>query len=372
MAKKIKSSPRRKYQTDKQQLLEQIDARLANDNHTIHQHNQLMAVKQVLLGATPSFLSKVYNVHTNTITNWVRVADTLGIEKLIAPRKKAGGRTSMITEEMLEDLRQRLEENNPLAHNVEVWDAPRVARYLSEKYGVKCSRETARTALHKVGGHYAAPRLFPSKDREGLAQKQSEYREELRQRLQDPNVIPVYQDESHLYLATDIGRSWYIGKERPNVRSSASRKSKKASGFFLPTTGELYSTEPDWFRWDQVIESFCEFTKMRPLQDGEKYLMILDNASWHVKAVKMIQTLPEYADVRKKMDFLFLPPYSPELNPIERVWRRFKMWKRNVFFDSMAALNKWFDTLVAKSRGPNSVLYGIGLSDIGLSSKKTA
>ena len=36
------------------------------------------------------------------------------------------------------------------------------------------------------------------------------------------------------------------------------------------------------------------------------------------KAVRLVQTeaLPEYQDIRDKMSLLFLPPYSPDLNPI--------------------------------------------------------
>ena len=41
------------------------------------------------------------------------------------------------------------------------------------------------------------------------------------------------------------------------------------------------------------------------------------------KAVRLVQTqaLPEYHDIRNKMTLIFLPPYSPDLNPTEQVWR---------------------------------------------------
>ena len=40
------------------------------------------------------------------------------------------------------------------------------------------------------------------------------------------------------------------------------------------------------------------------------------------KAVRLVQAeaLPECRDIRDKMSFIFLPPYSPDLNPIEQVW----------------------------------------------------
>ena len=96
---------------------------------------------------------------------------------------------------------------------------------------------------------------------------------------------------------------------------------------------------------------------MRPLEDGKKYLIILDNASWHVKAVNMINILPEYADLREKMEFLFLPPYSPELNPIERVWHRLK---------NINELEAWLEKVFEEARQTYGFLYGIGLTDINV------
>lgn len=365
MAKTIKSSPRRQYQTSPELLKQQIEAKLKVE-HSIKQHDKLLAVKMVLNGFPPSKISGVFGVHTNTITDWVRQADTVGIDALLKPRAKTGGRTSVLSPENLKEIELIVEENDPMAHGVEVWDAPRLSRFIQERYGVPCSRENARQILHKLGFHYVAPRLLPSKNREGLEQKQAEYKKRLAELLTQKGLIPVYQDEVHFRVATDIGRGWYKRGTRPTVASSATRKSKKSSGFFLPSTGELYITEPDWFQWEQVIASFRQFCKLRPLKVGEKYLIILDNASWHVKAVNMINSQPEYADLREMIEFLFLPPYSPELNPIERVWHYLKYMKRNLEFKGMHELEAWLDKMFAAAKKPYGTLYGIGLADIGL------
>ena len=48
----------------------------------------------------------------------------------------------------------------------------------------------------------------------------------------------------------------------------------------------------------------------------------MDNAPWHKKTFRLIETekRPEYADIRENVTFVKLPPYSPDLNPIEQVW----------------------------------------------------
>jgi len=64
----------------------------------------------------------------------------------------------------------------------------------------------------------------------------------------------------------------------------------------------------DWFEWQLISEI------------PENSMIILDNASFHRK-----QILCEIA-ARYGVVILFLPPYSPELNPIENSWANFKHW----------------------------------------------
>ena len=55
----------------------------------------------------------------------------------------------------------------------------------------------------------------------------------------------------------------------------------------------------------------------------EKAVVIMDNASFHNK-----RRLKEIA-CQNKVDLIFLPPYSPELNPIEHFW----YWLKNKLSD---------------------------------------
>ena len=59
-------------------------------------------------------------------------------------------------------------------------------------------------------------------------------------------------------------------------------------------------------------------------------ILVMDNASWHNRLV-----MPDHIDI------LYLPPYSPELNPIERLWGYIKDHVlKNRIFDNLAELEQ--------------------------------
>jgi len=68
---------------------------------------------------------------------------------------------------------------------------------------------------------------------------------------------------------------------------------------------------------------------------------LIDNASWH----KTI-AVQEYCE-QNKITLLFLPPYSPEFNPIERVWSFLKSKIRQRFFRTAKIFKNFVFNLLA-------------------------
>ena len=121
-------------------------------------------------------------------------------------------------------------------------------------------------------------------------------------------------------MEATITRQWFPKGSCPKVKSYPGRKSVAYSGFITYGSGELFVTKPSWFNYETTIASIREFT-MANLKRGEKIILVMDNAPWHKKAKRLIENEREYADIRKKVTIVSLPPYSPDLNPIEQVWR---------------------------------------------------
>ena len=81
-----------------------------------------------------------------------------------------------------------------------------------------------------------------------------------------------------------------------------------------------------------------------------------------LREIRLIWTeqLEEYADIQEKMDYLSLPPYSPDLNPIEQVWRKTRREKtHNRFFSAISKLINVLDDYFAQFFMPNDQLKSL-------------
>lgn len=169
----------------------------------------------------------------------------------------------------------------------------------------------------------------------------------------------VYQDEVHFQAQTTITRGWYKKGSEPKVKSFPGNDKVSYSGFVIPETGELFVTRPERFNYETTIDSIRSFLEAHPAPDGKKYALVMDNAPWHKKTKRLVQEeqLEEYSDILEAVEFIKLPPYSPDLNPIEQVWRiTRKENTHNVFFSSKSNLASAVDGAFEEWSKPNDQL----------------
>ncbi len=172
-------------------------------------------------------------------------------------------------------------------------------------------------------------------------------------------MVLVYQDEVHFQVQATITRSWYKKGSKPKIKSFPGSGKASYSGFVIPETGELFVTKPTVFNYETTIESIRAFLSAHPAPEGKRYALVMDNAPWHKKSRRLIvdERLEEYSDILQSVEFIKLPPYSPDLNPIEQVWRvTRKENTHNVFFGSVAQLSETVDCAFEAWSRPNEQL----------------
>lgn len=166
----------------------------------------------------------------------------------------------------------------------------------------------------------------------------------------------------HFQVGTTITRKWARKGSKPRVCSPPGRKSVPISGYVVPSTGVLHTVKTGWFNYGSVIESFRSLISSGVVDDGKRIALVLDNAPWHKKAIRLIykELLPEYADIRERMEVIPLPPYSPDLNPIEQVWRKTRREvTHNRYFKSKDELERKIDGYFEGFKEPNEELKSL-------------
>jgi len=135
------------------------------------------------------------------------------------------------------------------------------------------------------------------------------------------------QDESRCGLLP-ILRHRITARGVQPLRSAPYRfESRSLYGAIEPLTGESFFLELPTLN----AETFQLFLEHFAALDTQSFhLMLLDNGAFH-KA----HTLRVPANV----GFVFFPPYAPELNPIERLWRDLKDWLSRYCPSTLAELS---------------------------------
>ena len=123
------------------------------------------------------------------------------------------------------------------------------------------------------------------------------------------------------------GYGWLPRGEEVKLKSNTGRTRLNVSGALDSVTKEIVVREDERLNAESSIELFRTLEKKNPKADT--IYLILDNAGYY-KGEKVAEYL-----LSSRIKLLFLPPYAPNLNLIERVWK---------FFKKKILYNKYYET----------------------------
>ena len=134
----------------------------------------------------------------------------------------------------------------------------------------------------------------------------------------------MFQDEARFGRISDVRHCW---DRKPHHRAMLTQQYTYAYGAVSPLDGRFDSLILPWVNGDCMQLFVDEIAARYP---HENIVMVMGGVGWH-KSQTMI--------LAENMRILFLPPYSPELNPQEHVWDELReKFFHNRDFDSLNAL----------------------------------
>lgn len=162
-----------------------------------------------------------------------------------------------------------------------------------------------------------------------------------------------FYDEAFFKRESTVTRGWYLKGLKNTVDCPVTKEKVGVSGALNSRNGRVHSLIFDGCDSNTFI--YYLGSLLEEYKEGKKIALVLDNASSHKS--KLVKEF--VASVNDRLELIYLPPYSPDLNPVERVWKdlRYKV-THNVYFDSKDILEEHIMTYL-KERSSNKVYLNV-------------
>jgi len=186
--------------------------------------------------------------------------------------------------------------------------------FIDASFSVSYTPSGLNKMLHRIGLSYQTIHKLPGKC---PIDQQQIWLEEFYEKLHSLDLLTeviLFMDSVHPTHNTVYAKVWSeIGIPRW-ICSNTGRNRLNISGAYNPVNQELIILEDVTVNEQTIIKLFETCLEKYP--DKEAITIYLDNASYHKS--KLVK---KFIEEHPKINLSFLPPYSPNLNLIERLWK---------------------------------------------------
>ena len=200
----------------------------------------------------------------------------------------------------------------------EFWTCDRVADVLWEEFGVSYSRSQVSRILKRLNWTPQVPIIRAiQRDEEAIERWRLESWPALKEKARRERRVLVFVDESGFYLLPGVVKTYGPKGQTPVVDEWQTRDHLSVMGGVTPR-GRLYSlVRPTSLNGLHSIDFLIHLGRLA----GDRLLVIWDGSPIHKRAE--VKDFVEEAGGAIHLEPL--PPYAPDLNPVEWMWRHLKL-----------------------------------------------
>ena len=297
----------------------------------VNDGNERDRIKAVLLrseGWKISMIAQALRIHESTITRHIN--DFLIQHKLTSNN---GGSDSFLNTEQTDLLISHLSENT-------YFHTYQICHYVQDTWAIYYSVSGMNKWLHQHHFSYKQPKGIPHKcDLEKQAIFVEQY-EALKSELTKDETL-LFMDAVHPTQATKITSGWIRTGVDKVIETTGSRTRLNVVGAIeLSNLSNAVTAQYKTVNGDSIIDFLSKIKQRYNTQKGIH--LVLDGAGYHRSHV-VVQKAKNLG-----ITLHYLPPYSPNLNPIERLWKVMNEHARNNRYFATAkafreSINHFFD-----------------------------
>lgn len=264
-------------------------------------------------GWSLELIAKALRIHQETVRQHLQdyVAGKIKPEN--------GGSQSKLSREQTKELMEHLEEKT-------YTKVQEICDYVEQHFGVSYSVAGMNDWLHMHGFVYKQPKGMPAKA-DAAAQKEfvAKYEKLVKETAENEPILFI--DSVHPTMATKISHGWIRKGKDKLIATTASRTRINLTGALNLATMEILNETYETIDAEATAAFFKKIKAHYP--HAPCIHLILDQSGYHRSQQA------QQAAQKLGIQLHYLPPYSPNLNVIERVWKLVNEYARNnVFFQT--------------------------------------
>ena len=278
---------------------------------------KLQVIIAVVSGYGCREIAEVIGYSVETIREWV--GDFLMRKLNFLNIKKPTGRPSKLSSEQKQKLKQMITDGPEKAgFDGGCWRTPMIQHLIEKRFGVKFAVKYLSELLDKIGLSYQKAKFIADhKDPIKRAEWLNEIWPKIIKMSKEKKSKILFGDEASFPQWGSLSYTWAPRGIQPVIKTSGCRKGHKVFGLIDYTDGHFYSKA---IEGKFNSQSYAEFVQEVLAQTSEHIILIQDGAKYHTS-----KKMRDFFEINAKRITVFqLPSYSPDYNPIEKLWKKIK------------------------------------------------
>ena len=296
--------------------------------------------------------ANLFQVTGQTVRNWLRRFFTAGIDGLVRIATSPG-RPAKLTKAQRRELGRLLDAGPEAAgFTGACWRSPMIQVLIEERFGVLYSVQYLSQLLRSMGFSYQKAGFESAHlNEQARAEWLKEKWPEILALAEEKNAHILFGDEASFQQWGTLSYTWARRGSQPVVQTSGKRKGYKVWGLIEYFSGRFFYQCQEGRLNSESYQAFLS----QVLSQTRKHLIVIqDGARYHTSAA-MQAFFEQRAD---RLTVFQLPSYSPDFNPIEKLWKKVKEYGTHLhYFPTFEALkDKVEQALLDFNDAPSEVL----------------
>ncbi|HYN24560.1 MAG TPA: IS630 family transposase [Pyrinomonadaceae bacterium] len=331
----------------------EVECQLKTAQHlgNLRQVKYFLAILAVIDGQSVAQVAGVLRVHEKTVAAWICAFCCYGPHG--TPHKKSPGRPPKLTPTQQATLATLIEEGPVKAgFSGACWRSPMIQQLIYERFNVFYNVFYIAQLLKNLGFSFQKAAFVSDHLDE---QKRHEWRTKTWPRLlrtaHSKHALLLFGDEASFPQWGTLTYTWARRGQQPQVKTSGKRKGYKVFGLIDYFTG-LFFYQGQEGRLNSA--AYIAFLLGVLAHTTQPIILIQDGARYHTSA----ETKAFFAQHTSRLEVVQLPTYSPDYNPIEKLWKKIKQHETHLhYFPTFDALTaKVEQALLTFANAPEDIL----------------